>query len=96
MENNEPTPQAKKSNLDKILGFLKDPESKRAIDTIGKMVRIFSPHPAWKLVGDVAIAGLCIFSVIYCANKGYIERSNVQSLLALIIGAVIGARFKSS
>ena len=89
-ENNNP------STFTQILEFLRNPENKTALSFFKSFVRIISPHPGWKLIGDVTIALLCIGSVIYCAKCGFIEQSNVQSLLALIIGAVVGSRFKGN
>ena len=59
-----------------------------------KLLKNIIPHPLYKVTGDVLIGSICIFSIIYCAENGYIEKSNLQSLLSLVIGAIIGARFK--
>ena len=89
-----PIPPQQDSTFKQVLAFLKDPNNKTALNFIKTLVKVFCPHPIWKLVGDISIAFLCIGSVIYCANNGFIEKNNVQSLLALIIGAVVGSRFK--
>jgi hypothetical protein len=88
-------PEKLKSQIEIILDFLKDPKSKPTQEAILILLKNVIPHPLYKVVGDVLIGGVCIFAIIYCADKGYIEKANVQSLLALVVGAIIGARFKS-
>ena len=88
--------EKEKPIFDKVLEFLKNPDNKQALTFIKTLVRIISPHSIWKVIGDIIIGALCIGAVIYCADRGFIEKSNVQSLLALIIGAIVGSRFKSS
>lgn len=95
---NESTPETpeKKSNddLSKILEFLKDPSSKdlkkAAIDFLSKAV----PHPLYRLCGDILIGGICFIAIIYCADQGFVDKTNVQSLLSLVVGAIVGSRFK--
>lgn len=84
-----------KGNLDKILEFLKDPSSKELKDAFISFLNKAMPNPIYKLIGDVAIGGLCFGVIILCAKWGFVEKSNVQSLLSLTVGAIIGARFKS-
>ena len=84
-----------KSSIELIFDFLKDPNSKDTQKALSKFLNNLVPHPLYKVLGDVLIASTCIIAIIYCAEKDFIEKSNVQSLLALVIGAVIGARFKS-
>ena len=86
--------EKEKSVFDKVLEFLRSPDNKQVLTFVKTVIRILSPHPVWKVVGDIIIGALCIGAVIYCADKGFIEKTNVQSLLALIIGAIVGSRFK--
>lgn len=92
---NSEIPEKLKSQIEIILDFLKDPKSKPTQDAILSLLKNIIPHPLYKVVGDILIGGTCIFAIIYCADKGYVEKTNVQSLLALVVGAIIGARFKS-
>jgi hypothetical protein len=94
----ETTPEKepiKKDNLEKILDFLKDPSSKDTQKVLVSFLKNVVPHPIYKIAGDVVIGGTCFGAIIFCAHMGYVEKSNVQSLLALVVGAIVGARFKA-
>lgn len=93
---NEPTAMGNsKTSLESILDFLKDPKSEETQRFLYMFLKNVAPHPLYKVIGDILIAGTCILAIIYCANKGFVAQDNVQSLLALVIGAVIGSRFKN-
>ena len=83
-ENNE-----QKNILEQISDFI---EKQAVKDLINKFVS----NEKWKLFGDIIIAIICIISIIVSAKWGFIEKGNVSSLLSLVIGAVIGSRFKNS
>jgi hypothetical protein len=84
-----------KTSLESLLDFLKDPKSEETHTFLFKFLKNVAPHPLYKVIGDIMIAGSCILAIIYCANHGFVAKENVQSLLALVIGAVIGSRFKN-
>lgn len=74
---------------DKVIDLLKD-------GNIQSIITKLIHNAKWKMIGDILIALLCISAVIVSANFRLIEKGHVSALLSLIIGAVIGARFKSS
>lgn len=84
-----------KSLAKDLVSFFKNPENKEIIKSINFIARTLNPHPVWKIIGDIVISAICIGVVLYCADKEYIEKTNIQSLLTLVIGAIIGARFKT-
>lgn len=101
MDNNieqKPPQQEQKfiKNIRDFLQVLSAPENKDLYKQVKFIIRLFYPSQIIKLISDIVISGLLILTVIYCADKGYIEKANVQSFLTLIIGAIIGSRFKSS
>ena len=81
-------------NTKEVLNVLKDPSNKEALRLVRTFVRVFLPNPLIKLLYDIIIIVVLVFLVIYCADHKYIDPENVQSLLTLIVGAIIGARFK--
>ena len=100
MENNEekkePLFNKAHKHIKGINAIINDPESKNLVGAIKYVFKAMMPSPLYKLIGDLSITIICISSVIYCAHNDFIEKGNVQSLLSLIIGALIGSRFKSS
>jgi hypothetical protein len=81
--------------VEDFLDIFKDNKQENTFKALNKVFRMISPHPAWKIAGDICIASLCISAVLFAASQGYIKE-DVKSLLALIVGAVVGSRFKSS
>lgn len=95
MEEKQTQSDEKKDSIETILDFLKDTNSKELQKAVIKLLNRAVPSPFLKLIRDVAISGVCLLTIIYCANNGIIEKSNSPQLITLVIGAIIGARFKS-
>ena len=60
------------------------------------IIKKYIVNERYKSISDILIALICITSVMLCAKWGFIEKTTVNSLLSLIVGAVIGSRFKAS
>jgi hypothetical protein len=85
----------KKSDVELVLNFLKDPNSKATQEAVINFLKNVMPHPLYKLIGDISISGICFLAIIYCANNDIIDKSSSPQLITLVVGAIIGARFKA-
>lgn len=85
-----------KKILDEVIIFLRNPENKTLIENTNSIINIFKSNQDKyaKLIGDIIISIVCIGSVFLFANFGYLAKENVGNLITLIIGAIIGSRFK--
>lgn len=87
-----PTPQDEKS-WKKFLNFLKTEDGKFTIEILFKAIKIFTPN-AFVAFWDFMLVLIFLSAIILCSAYGWIEKRTTEMLLILIIGTIIGAKFK--
>ena len=88
----EETPQNEKS-WRKLINFLKTEDGKFTTDILFKVIKIFSPN-AWVTFWDFMLVLIFLSTIILCSAYQWIEKRTTETLLLLIIGTIIGAKFK--
>ncbi len=77
----------------RFLNFLKTEDGKLTIDIIFRALKAFAPN-AWVAFWDFMLVCIFLGTIILCSAYGWIEKRTTETLLVLIVGTIIGAKFK--
>lgn len=78
-----------------LWGWYRSENGKRFEQTLFGIFNLFRPLPSARTFWDIIIVGGCLFAVIYAGQLKLVDGCAVQSLMSLIIGAVVGSRFNA-
>lgn len=80
-------------NTEKILDVLASEEGRKTISTVGDVLRSFRPTVISILL-EIALVLIILIAIMISACNEWIEDRTTETLFVLVIGGVIGAKFK--
>ena len=89
-----PSPETEnQKSWKRFMNFMKSEDGKLTTDLVFKALKTFAPN-AFVAFWDFMIVCVFLGTVIACAANKWIESRTTETLLVLIIGTIIGAKFK--
>jgi hypothetical protein len=76
-----------------LISFLKTEDGKFTTEFAFRLIKVFAPN-AWVAFWDFLLVLTFLSAIIICSAYSWIEKRTAETLLVLVIGTIIGAKFK--